>query len=364
MSSSIKIVYLIDIYKTPYAGTERQLLYLIKHLDRTKIEPQLAVLRSSQYIENNDFPCKIENLDIKSILSINAVLSMVKFAYKIRSQNIKVVHIYFNDASIIAPIILKIFGHKVIISRRDMGFWYKLIYVWILRVNHYFIDLTIANCEAVRNVAIQKEWIERNKTRVIYNGYMQEELYDIKSKYKKRGKWVIGIVGNISPLKRVEDLIMAFVKVLTVNPNSELLIIGDGDYSKLQQLAGNLKIRNLVKFLGRKENVIEYIREFDIGILCSETEGCSNSLIEYIYNGVPVACTNTGGNIELIKDGFSGYLIPVGDIDLLAIRINDIISNYRLALERAKNAYDHVKRLCGMQRMIDEHTQLYLNLIK
>ena len=81
---------------------------------------------------------------------------------------------------------------------------------------------------------------------------------------------------------------------------------------ELRALAGKLGVGGRVIFTGGVERPSRYIRRFDVAVLCSESEGFSNAIIEYMADARPVVCTDTGGNPELVRDGVNGYLVPVG----------------------------------------------------
>ena len=66
--------------------------------------------------------------------------------------------------------------------------------------------------------------------------------------------------------------------------------------------------------MGKMEDPLPLIRHCDIGVLTSESEGLSNSIMEYMACGLPVVCTDVGGNPELVRHGENGYLFPAGDV--------------------------------------------------
>lgn len=361
-------MYLIDKYVDPYAGTEKQMQYLVRGLNRSSMEPALTIFQTSPYINEHGFPCNVTTLHIRKLFSFFTVLKIVKFGIKIKKDGYQVVHIFFNDPSIISPIFLKLCGLKVIISRRDMGFWYTNINQMILRINRYFINGVVANCNAVKRVTHEKEYIPLEKIHVIYNGYDFNEIYQSNDKVVDNdlsfpeGTSVVGIVANIRPVKRIDDLIKAFALVNHKISNVILLIVGSGDISGYTRLVKDLGIDHKIQFMGKQKKVIDIIKKFNVAVLCSQTEGFSNSLLEYILCHVPVVCTDTGGNCELIKDGETGYLVPVGDINLLAERIYMLLSNHKKAKLFADQAAHHVTKLCGLDTMLSKHEKLYLTL--
>ena len=124
------------------------------------------------------------------------------------------------------------------------------------------------------------------------------------------------MVGRILPLKRIDD----FLEALSALPeNIHGLIIGTGSNGELKRVESmiiNLGLENKVFLLGSRVNPFPYIKQCTACILCSETEGFPNILVESISLGVPVIASNcTSGPKELIKPN-SFDCIPKGDIVL------------------------------------------------
>ncbi|HRE64330.1 MAG TPA: glycosyltransferase [Ferruginibacter sp.] len=367
-------MYLIDYYGNPYAGTEGQLLQLIQYLDRTRYEPTMAVLRDSEYIQKNMFPCPVSVLSISNLASINSVKKFVCFALKLRRQGYKLIHCYFNDSSLIAPFFMWLLGIHVIVSRRDMGFWYTFYNLAILRFLSIFVDCYVTNSQAVKYLISQREWIPQRKITVIYNGYIplnEKSQIDTSIELLKlpSDAPIVGIVANLRAIKRLDTLLEAFALVNKHRPDAYLVIVGDKNsveatkiLAKLTSLIHRLGIGERVIFTGRVEDPKLYIRQFTVSVLCSDSEGFSNSIIEYMQAGCPTVCTNTGGNSELIKDGFNGFLVPVGDFNTLAKRVIQLLSDKILACQLGEAGYETVIKFTHV-RMIKEQMDCYDKLL-
>lgn len=365
-----KVFFLIDHFKDPFAGTEGQVYALIKGLMARNIEAQLAVFKPSEYILKQQFPCPVKVLDIKKMLSLKAIAALLKLGFYLKRNDFKLVHIYFNDASVIAPVILRCFGLKVVISRRDMGFWYTPMLAKILKFNAKFVNACICNSHAVKAKTMEVENLALAKMHVVYNGLPEykispddvDKAETIKEFLPPSNK-IIGIVANIRPIKRIQDLIYAAEKIAAQKKfDFKIAIVGGGDESELAALCKLLNITDKVIFLGAQKNVEKYLKNFDIAVLTSDSEGLSNSIIEYMAAGKPVVCSNVGGNNELIKHGLNGYLYPVGDIQQL--------SNYLIALLESAddrkafglNGQRQVIENFSMNNMINDTLKVYSQL--
>lgn len=364
-------MYLIDYFEGPRGGTEGQLLELIQNLDRKRFEPLLAVFRPSDYLKEHPFPCPVEVLHIGKLAHPGALLRLFRMSYSIRRSGVGMVHILLNDASIVAPFFCKVGGSKVAVSRRDMGFWYNGVNLAALKVSNLFVDRIVANSRAVQANVIQRESIPESNTAVIYNGHHSERFdlppsSDFRKRYGIRSDDpVIGMVANLKPMKRQSDLIRAFAIVKGEIPNAHLVFVGGGQKEEalLGDLARSLQIEQNVHILGGISEVVPIVKHFDVGVLCSESEGLSNAIIEYMGCAKPTVCTRTGGNGELIDDGHNGFLVDVGDMKGMAGRILQLLSDPALAYTFGERARSRIHQQFSVQKMTDSYMDLYEELL-
>jgi len=356
-----KIMFLMDHFKNPYAGTEGQVFALIQGLNKRNIATELAVFKTSGYIDDGKFPCKIKKLNILKMFSLISICKMFLFAVYCRRNKYKLVHIYFNDTSVLAPIILWCLGLKVIISRRDMGYWYNLKLLRILRWNAKFLQGCICNCNAVKSITVANEGIPSDKVHVVYNGIPVSKIPGINDELVENQ---IGLVANIRTIKRIEDFIKALSLVKIKIPTASGVIVGGGDSTKLKLLAREYGVDELVSFVGAQENVSHYISKFHIAVLCSESEGLSNGIMEYMVHKKPVICSAVGGNPELITDDEEGFVYPVGDVEKLASLIIKTLQNKELSKKMGESGRNKILDKFTIDNMVDSTIKVYKKLLK
>ena len=368
----IKIMYLLDYYHGPSGGTERHVLQLIQHLDRSCYEPSMTLLRKSDYVESNGFACRVMVLGISKLASIRSIVKLLRFGFSLRRQGYQIVHCFFNDVSLMAPPLLRIFGVRVLVSRRDMGFWYTPWILKALRLTSRFVDHYVVNSQAVKRIVQEREHVAEEKIAVIYNGCLPEEklICETAKVTKQLGSEnsgrIIGIVANLRPIKRVDTIIEAFGAIHTAFPDVRLAIVGDCQskqaksvFERLVDLANLLGVREKVIFTGSVDEPSPYISRFSVAVLCSESEGFSNSLIEYMQARRPIVCTDSGGNPELVQDGKNGFLVPVGDVNALAERLVVLLADSALARRLGDAARETVRSMCSHTRMVTEQMACY-----
>lgn len=134
-------------------------------------------------------------------------------------------------------------------------------------------------------------------------------------------------ISNFRPVKRVRDVIQIFAKVRERIP-SVLVMVGDGpDRVAAEEEARALGVEHDVRFLGRIQNVAPLLVSADLFVLTTDRESFGLSALESLACGAPVIAYDAGGVREVVKDGVSGALRPVGDIDAMAAAACDILGD-------------------------------------
>jgi len=134
-------------------------------------------------------------------------------------------------------------------------------------------------------------------------------------------------VSNFRAVKRTVDVIRIFAKVSAAIP-ATLVMVGDGpDRGMAQEEARVLGVADRVQFLGRIDNVAPLLSSADLFLLPSQNESFGLSALEALACGVPVVASNAGGIPEVIQEGVTGALLPVGDTHGMASAAIRILSD-------------------------------------
>ena len=152
-------------------------------------------------------------------------------------------------------------------------------------------------------------------------------------------------VSNFRPVKRVGDAVQAFHRIQATRP-ARLLLVGDGpERAKVAAMVRALDLSRKVCFLGTMVEFAELIRHADLFMLPSETESFGLAALEALASGVPVVAYEVGGVPEVVRNGETGRLTPIGDIDAMAQAAIELLAddNAHAAVCRAARA-DAVKR--------------------
>jgi len=375
VNSPVRVLFILDSFPDPHAGTERQFWLLFRNLDRQKVAPAILLLRPSEYLSRHVEEQSLKVLGVQRLLSPRGVFSVLRAAWWAKRNGYQVAHIFFNDSSIVFPLPLRMLGIRVIISRRDLGFWYTPLNLPILRFVARGVDRVVANCEAVRAAVVHNEGYQIRRVEVIYNGLSREltakgSLHRSDFAIGAAAKLIV-IVANLRPLKRIADAVDALAQLQITVGDTHLLIVGedrlgnDGTSHRheLQRRVDGLGIADKVHFAGKMADPMPAIALADLCILCSETEGLSNTVIEYMLAGKPVVCTDVGGNPELIENQLSGCLVPVGDVDAIAHTSAALLNDQERAASFGARARQRALAMFSAQAMVQKQTELYEQLL-
>lgn len=132
------------------------------------------------------------------------------------------------------------------------------------------------------------------------------------------GRKVIMHISNFRPVKRVRDIVRTFAGINAVIP-SILVMVGDGpDRVEAEAEARELKVAEHVLFLGKIDAIAPLLAGADLFLLTSDKESFGLSALEAMASGVPVVGADAGGLPEVVTEGVTGFLRPVGDIEAMA----------------------------------------------
>jgi N-acetyl-alpha-D-glucosaminyl L-malate synthase BshA len=148
-----------------------------------------------------------------------------------------------------------------------------------------------------------------------------------KERFAKKGERVILHISNFRQSKRVPDAVRVFAAVRREVP-SRLLLVGDGpDRVPARELADELGVSKWIRWLGQLDAVEDVFSVADLFLLPSKNESFGLAALEAMSAGVPVIASNAEGIPELVRNGETGYLLPVGDVEGMARRATELLSD-------------------------------------
>jgi glycosyltransferase involved in cell wall biosynthesis len=179
------------------------------------------------------------------------------------------------------------------------------------------------------------------------------------------GVKLVGTVARLHPSKGIDGLIAAAARVVTRLPHTRFLLVGDGtERAALERLAHELGIAEHIVFLGERRDVRFLLAGLDLFVLPSREEGMGIVLIEAMATGIPVVATATGGIVEVVEDGVSGFLVPRGDANALAESIILALSAPGRAEQVSANARRRAAAMFSIDTTVHRTEQIYEELLR
>lgn len=234
----------------------------------------------------------------------------------------------------------------------------------IYRRNYYsylnsHCDRFIAISEAVRDSWVKKG-IDKEKVNVIYNGILINGMKPKGTAISEKLRMVI--VGGICETKGQKDCVEA-LHLIAKNElkNISLDIIGWSDpryENELKILVDTYGLNENVNFLGARDDVHRLLSNYDLGLMCSKSEGFGRVTAEYMFAGLAVIASNTGANPELVENGVTGLLYNKNNIKELANAILRFYYDRRMLKLCAENG----KNKAVSEYTIDKNVEKILNV--
>jgi glycosyltransferase involved in cell wall biosynthesis len=349
-------------------GTENRLMSLIKGLDRSKVTPFLCLLDGSDPVSQSLEPacCPVLRLNVRSLRQPRALGRAWQFWRFLRRERIDAVQLIFPDSTYFGALVARCAGvPRIVGSRFNQNYWMNANRRKVARFfNRYLISDTVTNCEASRRAVIEDDGAVAETVVVIENGSDLSRFRPADSMVRVNSPARIGVVASLSPVKNLDVFIRAARIVLQAHPDAVFEIAGEGRMrSELQRLADELAISDKVKLLGQVSDVATFLGTLDVAVLCSSSEGMSNSLLEYMAAGKAIVATEVGGTPELVAHESEALLVPPGDEAALAQAMMRLLQDRRLAAELSISA-QHKSRQYSVEVMTQRYEQYFLNLVR
>ena len=314
-AAPVRVCFMID--RLSRAGTESQLLALIRNLDRTRVEPTLVLLDGeddlSRALEPSD--CPILRLGVRKLVGLGAARAARRLRAFWRETEPDVLQSYFLDSAYFGVPLAKLAGiPKVLRVRNNLGYWLTRRHRLLNRLLRPFVDATLTNTDAGKQALLERDGLAPDRVVVLENGVDTKRFnrFLLPDTSKKRVR--IGCVANLRPVKNIDGLMRTAKAALERFPQLVFEVAGDGEQrEELERLHAELGLGDRFRLRGSVADVAGFLRTVEIAILPSHSEGMSNALLEAMSAGRAVIATDVGANAKLIEDGRSGMIVPPGD---------------------------------------------------
>jgi N-acetyl-alpha-D-glucosaminyl L-malate synthase BshA len=203
---------------------------------------------------------------------------------------------------------------------------------------------------------------------VIYN-FVDTERYiprpcpETRGHFAREGERIVLHVSNFRPVKRAPDVVQVFAELAREVP-ARLLLVGEGpELPKAEALADSLGVGDRVRSLGQSGDIERLLPCADLFLLPSESESFGLAALEAMACGVPPVASRLGGLMEVVEDGVSGLLCPVGDTGAMARRAVGLLKDPSAHSAMARAARARAVERFDLQRGVLEYERAYTELM-
>ena len=353
---------LVIIGSLDIGGTEKQLLQIISPLTNHFDFTVLSFIKGGDLL--NDYKklrikVLVPNKESKIILPLR-LLSYIWMIFKsfVKTKP-EIVHFYLPHSYLLGSFLPYIFfKKKYIMSRRSQNFYQKKIPFCRLieKKLHKKMNLIITNSKQNYNQLINEEAVNPNKCCLVSNGVK------ITNNIKRKKNKIIQIlcIANFIKYKN-HDMIINACNRLSDELEWSLNLVGNNADNIVEELKIKIKPENKSKinFIKKNKNISKFLLNADIGILASNEEGLSNSILEYMSYGLPVIATKVGGSVEQIIDNKNGFLIKKNDDLQLSIKLEELIKNKLMRKNFGIESKRIVKEKFSLEMEFKKYKKIY-----
>ena len=175
---------------------------------------------------------------------------------------------------------------------------------------------------------------------------------------------LVGIVARLVPVKAHETFLQAARAIAPVRPDVVFLVVGDGERrAELEEAARTAGLDARIRFLGWRADLDRLYADLDVVVLTSKNEGSPVALIEAMAAGRPVVSTRAGGVEDVVIDGETGVVVPVGDAAAVARAVVDLLEDPARAERLGTAARASVIAQFASGRLVRDIDALYQRLL-
>ncbi|MCU0707419.1 MAG: glycosyltransferase [Pirellula sp.] len=352
-------------------GAEKQLVMLANRLDPSEFDATLIVLSRTGPLESELDTQRTRLILIGKERRLDPRVWW-RLAQTLKTLRPDLVHTWIFAANAYGRTAAKWAGVKCILaSERSVDPWKSTWQLVLDRALARFTKGITTNSPGVVDFYADRG-IDRRLFEIIPNGIEprdpKKEIARAEA-FQRLGidpkRRLILSIGRLWPQKGYKDLIWAAEMLRVLRGNTSYAILGEGpERERLEEYRDNVRATSEVYLVGHRDDAISILPHADLLWNGSLYEGQSNTILEAMQAGVPVMASDIPGNRDLVRDGETGILFPVGDVDRLMRVSNQLLNDEPMRKRLIDAARDQILKEHDVQTMVDRHADYYRRMLK
>lgn len=368
-----RVVFCVDNLNV--GGTELNAVRTAEQLDRARVEVSVLCLQAAGGPLDERYRAAgipVHALPLASLYGPDALRQGWQVRRFLRQQRADVLHAHDVYSNIFGVPWARLAGVKTIASRRWWAGTPRPLLQRANRLAYALADVVLANAPAVAGYLREELGLPARKVRVVPNfvdaGALQPSTPEVLDALRRQcgvvpGRPTVGIVANLYAVKDHASLLRAAALLRPTFPALQLVLVGDGpERAPLQRLADELGLREHVVFAGRLPSAPSPHQLFDVSVLCSTSEGFSNSILEAMAAARPVVATRVGAAADAVVEGETGRLVPPREPQRLAAALGALLADPARARAMGAAGRERAQRLFSPAAALPVLEQLYREL--
>lgn len=349
---------------------------LVRCLEARGHSVSAAVRRAASWRGRLEFlgEDKVLLLSLSNAVDLQSAWQLANF---VRRGRVEIVHAHLARDYSLAALAVRLSRTRArLVLTRHVLFPINNLHKFLLPRRTTFVAVS----GAVQNQLLAQKIVAPEKVKLIYNGIDTRFYQNVRRGFNRRSfleklglsplRRYVGIVGEITAHKGQTDFVRAAALVAEKHADVDFLIVGkDGSEGEkhaaaLKQLIGDLNLQTRVGLLGWFEEVAEVLCALDVFVSASRVEPFGLVIVEAMAAYLPVVATRSEGAQEILIDGETGKLVPVGDAQAIADGINFFLENKEARQNIARQAEIAAREKFDLARMTTETEKVYTDLLK
>lgn len=348
-------------------GGEKQLFYLVTHLDKNYYQPIVLCPDDGIFAEQlreANIPTTILNLPPwrKVVSRLTRRTAAAKLTDLVKKHNVQLVH---TSDSWLNPYLLQVktqLNVPVISHVRNLLTPQQVAKYAFNQMSH-IISISDQSKAPLVRAGVLSEKID-----VILNCVDISVFQPDLEKKRESDSFIVGIVGRIEPFKKQKTFVEIARKVVQQCQNVRFHIIGAAldtpehrtyDH-EVRQLVSQHKLEDMVHFTGHQDDMPRAMQELDLLVTLS----AGSVIAEAMASGKPVIGTPIGSTSEMIVDGITGYVVPLDSIEAISDRIVQLITDSAKCEQMGKAGRKHAEETFSIELHVQKIQNIYEKLLE